>query len=260
MDLFCPHCTKRVSVPDDKSGQVMSCPLCAKQFMAPSLAPPPAPPPAPPYSAPMTSSPTYESTPASPPFQLPAEVRLQPLSSEPAPPPAPPPAPLPPGEYTRMQACCLRAQWLMFVPPGCMVLILFVLSFFNWSATKSLWGLSFNSPVEWQLTTYSVLLILSFLLTLIAAILDTVPLPPVLVRVVMWKNLFVAMFLGLAFLFLAYDFLHWTLASAPSRSILMAETIALRLHAVAILASFGMFWLHLRKQKNLPPPKLEAHW
>jgi len=29
-----------VTVPDDKAGKVMSCPLCTKQFMAPSLAPP----------------------------------------------------------------------------------------------------------------------------------------------------------------------------------------------------------------------------
>ncbi len=41
MDLFCPHCSRRVTVPDGNAGQVTSCPSCAKQFMTPSLAPPP---------------------------------------------------------------------------------------------------------------------------------------------------------------------------------------------------------------------------
>ena len=35
MDLFCPHCSRRVTVPDSNAGQVTSCPLCAKQFMTP---------------------------------------------------------------------------------------------------------------------------------------------------------------------------------------------------------------------------------
>src|ERR1051325_1791634 len=168
MDLFCPHCTKRVTVPDDKSGQVMSCPLCAKQFMAPSLAPavPAPPPPAPP----LTSDSTYATTPSSPPANLPAH-EPPPLPGEP---PPSPPAPLPPGEYTRSCTCCLRANWLVFVPLVCVVLILFVLSFFNWSYValpmqqgigSSLWGLAFSSPVEWQLTTYTVLMILAFIFT-----------------------------------------------------------------------------------------------
>ena len=99
MDLFCPHCTRRVSVADDKAGLITNCPLCAKQFMAPSLAPPPAPKPPPPPSVPKD---TYgmETVPAPPPspFSVPPPSTLE---------PAAPPPPLPPGEYTRSFSCTL---------------------------------------------------------------------------------------------------------------------------------------------------------
>ncbi|MSU79110.1 MAG: hypothetical protein EXS16_13600 [Gemmataceae bacterium] len=39
--VFCPHCTRCVTLLNDKSGQVTSCPLCNKQFKAPTLAPSP---------------------------------------------------------------------------------------------------------------------------------------------------------------------------------------------------------------------------
>ena len=37
MELLCPHCMKRVTVSDDKAGQVLNCPLCNGVFAAPSL-------------------------------------------------------------------------------------------------------------------------------------------------------------------------------------------------------------------------------
>ncbi len=39
MELLCPHCRKRLTVSDDKSGQVLNCPLCNGAFAAPSLVP-----------------------------------------------------------------------------------------------------------------------------------------------------------------------------------------------------------------------------
>src|SRR5262245_47776715 len=107
MDLFCPHCTRRVSVPDDKSGQVMSCPLCGKQFQAPSLAPPPsapkppAPPPAP--------EPTYNA--GEPPQQAAPGAAEGPATVE---------TPQPMGDYTRSLAVTLKATWLAIVPPVCL--------------------------------------------------------------------------------------------------------------------------------------------
>ena len=39
MELLCPHCMKKVTVGDDKAGQVLNCPLCQGVFAAPSLPP-----------------------------------------------------------------------------------------------------------------------------------------------------------------------------------------------------------------------------
>src|SRR2546425_119084 len=105
MDLFCPHCTRRVSIPDDKAGLVTNCPLCAKQFMAPSLAPPPVPT----SSAPLGGY-GVEAAPSPPP----PVFSSAPPSSKPEP-AAPPPPPLPPGEYTRSCSCTLNDRWLVFV-------------------------------------------------------------------------------------------------------------------------------------------------
>ena len=67
MDLFCPHCTRRVSVSDDKAGLITNCPLCGKQFMAPSLAPPPAPKPPPPGPPPVRETFGVDASPSAPP-------------------------------------------------------------------------------------------------------------------------------------------------------------------------------------------------
>src|SRR5712692_9323559 len=96
MDLFCPHCTRRVTVPDDKAGTVLNCPLCTKQFMAPSLAPPPA---VPPLSSTPVETYGMGAAPAPPPSSQPAAAP-QPASMSSQPAPAPP-APPPPVDYTR---------------------------------------------------------------------------------------------------------------------------------------------------------------
>src|SRR5260370_37098183 len=105
MELLCPHCLKRVTVSDDKSGQVLNCPLCNGVFAAPSLAPAPgrapAPPPPPPYVPPVTAPPpVYAPPPTVPNMEIAtsAPIGMTPTVSPIAPLPyaPPPPAPLPP--------------------------------------------------------------------------------------------------------------------------------------------------------------------
>jgi drug/metabolite transporter (DMT)-like permease len=264
MDLFCPHCTRRVTIPDDKSGQVLNCPLCAKQFMAPSLAPPPvAPPPPPPPPPP--SSPVETVSAGSPAAPPPTIAPSMPAPT--APPPAPEPE-LPPGDYTRSCAVCLQAYWLMFVPAGCMFAI-FVLSFFTWHHIDewhipSLWGLSFISQEldhvkQGHFLAYTILMLLTFPLVAFALVLDLGFAPPPLVPLLPWKSLAVGLALGLTFLLLVFDYADAHLFQRYN-PITIPEKLAIRLHFVAMLASFGMFWLHWRKRRNLPPPRLEAHW
>src|SRR5438034_1070971 len=52
MELLCPSCQKKLTIPDQYAGQLMKCPLCTQTFTAPALPPTPgpamAPPPPPP--------------------------------------------------------------------------------------------------------------------------------------------------------------------------------------------------------------------
>jgi hypothetical protein len=262
MDLFCPHCTRRVSIPDDKAGQVLSCPLCAKQFMAPALAPPPAPiPPAPPrdaYTVGAAPSPSPSATPAAPPSQ-----------PEPV---APPPPPLPPGDYTRSFSFVLNDRWLAFVPAVCMGLI-FVLSFFTWhQAAPSLeppnpammmWELGWSAAPFGQgpYLAYSIFLLPCLGLTVVALVFHKGWLftPPQLAPVMTLKNLLVGLLLGLAFLMLCIDYAdaHFRAVNNP---LALALKIAVRLHFLAVIASFLLFWLDWRKKSNLPLPKVECRW
>ena len=39
MELLCPSCQKKLTIPDQYAGQLMKCPLCQGIFTAPSLPP-----------------------------------------------------------------------------------------------------------------------------------------------------------------------------------------------------------------------------
>lgn len=267
MDLFCPHCTQRVTVSDAKSGQVTDCPQCGKAFMAPTLTPPAPPKPPEPPSAPKPVE-TFSVGPAPAPPPPIMTSATAPPSPEPAAPPPPPLPPPPPGEYTKSFALHLRAEWLAFVPVVC-VFVLFILSFFTWHLPVhggdsvvpqyTLWGLAF-SAVHPHFIAYIVMLILSIPLNIFVLIVDKGLIPPVskIVPLMVFKNLLVGAFLGLAFLFLLYDYVsaHF----APSNPLAIAEKLAFRVHLLAIVVCFLMTWLNWRNQRNLPPPRLEGRW
>ena len=269
MDLFCPHCTRRVSVADDKAGLITNCPLCGKQFMAPSLAPasaPKPPAPSPTWSAPLETY-VMENAPAppAPMFEPPPPSRPDPA--------APPPPPLPPGEYTRSFSCALSDRWLAFVPPVCVFLI-FLLSFFTWhgaiialrisdsAAPASLWGLSMTSDkIQANFVLYTILMFLCLPLTFVALPFDKGWLapPPGLAHFMTFKNLLIGLLLGLAFLMLCIDYAQGHFSS-PTNPITVPFKVAIRLQFLAMIASFAMFWLNWRKRKNLPLPKVEVRW
>ena len=257
MDLFCPHCTRRVTVSDEKAGQVLSCPLCAKQFMAPALAPVVvAPKPVPIPSAPVETF-ALGAAPVLPPVSTPSPAVIQ-LA------PFPPPPPLPPGDYTRTCNCTLTGEWLAFVPPACLLLI-FLLSFLTWhwiSTTSSfiLWGLAF-SEIQAAFLLYTLLLLLCLPLSVVALLFDKglIPAPPPLAPLLMFKNLLIGLLLGLAFLLLCFDYIR-SHTGAEINPIALAMKLAFQLHFVALLASFLLFWLSWRKKFNLPPPKCDVRW
>src|SRR5437763_7833793 len=177
MELLCPHCLKRVTVSDDRAGQVLNCPLCSGVFAAPSLpspasrsaAPPPAaPPPAPPppVSPPRSESPVpFQMEPVAPP---PPPVQPSTWTTPPAPPPPPPPV----GDYSHQLSMTLRPDVLVCVPAGCIFLIVFVFSFFArhvYVTSDSEW-MYFHPRNLWQLSFSGTGLFLAYLLFMMLAL------------------------------------------------------------------------------------------
>ena len=83
---------------------------------------------------------------------------------------------------------------------------------------------------------------------------NLVPTPPQLVPLMMWKNLVVGLLLTLTFMMLCIDMANG-LVSQQGNPATLALELAFRLHLLAMLASFAMFWLHWRKMSNSPPPR-----
>jgi hypothetical protein len=189
-------------------------------------------------------------------------------AAEPAPEPTAAPESVVPGSYSGSLALHLRAAWLVFVPPACL-LLLFVLSFFTWhnygdGHTPGLWSLSFITQegigTQGHFLAYTILMLFpTGPLIVLSVLLDTVFMPPQLAPYSKWKNLFVGILLGVTFFLLAFDYIHAHFVAAYN-PIALAEKLATRLHFLAMLASFGLFWLHARKERNLPAPKVELHW
>lgn len=245
MDLRCPHCVQQVSIPSERAGEVVACPLCGKPFAAPALSPmpslapppPPPPPPAPPEAAKAVPSP--------------------------APPPPPPP---PPGEYTRLVTLSLRAEIVAWVVPACLGAI-FVLSLLAWHQGEilgdvvklNLWQLAFTSGGAWSFTIYTLLLLLTLPMSVVLAALGLrlLPLPPIVDDLVPWGWAALSALLLFAAALVGLDYLPHTLVSVPN-PIAPALKLAARLHLLALLACGVEFWLLLRAKRRLPPPTVEV--
>lgn len=260
MELLCPHCLKKVTVSDDKSGQVLNCPLCQGVFAAPALPPAPmrtAPPPSPP---PMSSVPT--------PFPVqPLETQPPPLTTsvsagQPMPKPVPPPPPpKPPADYSRKFAFQIRPDILACTIPACLFLVL-VVSFFGWHAVLdqpeglSMWALGFGQRGSGLFLAYDLLIILTFLVSVACTILELrlVPTPPQLAILMPWKTGITFVLLLLTFVLFAYDYQQGLFASIDL--IALAEKIAFRLHLLALVAAGLELWVQSRIARNLPLPRI----
>jgi hypothetical protein len=297
MELLCPHCLKKVSVSDDKAGTVLNCPLCQGVFAAPSLppsqqrmpaAPPPPPPPVSDYqSTPVgggyASSPAMTASPSVPNMELPprsvtpeplpfavapAAPPPTPLSAPPpvspapqpsAPPPPPKPAP-PLADYTKRYAFRLRADVLVCIPPVCIFLIVFVLSFFPWhipgpSESANLWQLGFTERYySGMLMGYVLFMILALPVAMASAALELglAPRLPQLEQLLPWKSGLTLAALAITFLFICYDYQSSIFGNALFGN---AEKLAFRLHFLALVCVCLELWVQSRRVRNLPLPR-----
>ena len=271
--MLCPHCLKKVTVADDKAGQVLNCPLCQGVFAAPSLAPVPVRP-TPPSPPPVNAPPMELAPPPPPPPPPPTEFAVSPLSSGPPPapppqvaPPPPPPKPAPPPkEYTRRHSFNLRPDVLVCIPPVCLFLIFFC-SFFSWHAvgvpplttSVHLWQLGFGDHGSGLFLAYVLFTIFLALPVSIACLvleLRLLPTPPALVLLTPWKSGVTLVLLLLTMLLFAYDYQQGLFASVSF--VALGEKIAFRLHLIALTAAGLELWVQSRRVRNLPLPRFSV--
>jgi hypothetical protein len=258
MEVVCPYCVKKVALGDDRAGQAVSCPLCAQSFMAPLLmhAAPPIPAPVP--EIPAEAPPQVK---AEPPPPLPPPMKAEP------PPPAPKPAiAKPAGEYTKQFVVRLRSDYLVWLTPLAMLLVVF-LSFLPWHKSESmsaasLWNLSFGEASTAPFLFY---LIFTVFLGTPAALAFVVvdrrwlALPQAFQPYWPWASLALGLLLAVSFLLLGIEYLHAQLY-LHTNPITVPMKLAFRLHGLAMLAALGEFWLQRRRLRNLPPPRLDLRW
>lgn len=314
MELLCPNCQRKLTIPDQYGGQLMKCPLCTNTFTAPALAapqvaapvvatppPPPAPlpaaPPAPPPMVAPPPPPPVETSPFSYPAQAPAAeapallgegyglaspeppppffgleppmVTAPPVASQPAPPPPPP------GEYTRSCALVLSSNVVPWITPLCLTL-LFFLSFTVWYGTDKRQLDTLDSPWHWALiqqTEAPKVPTLAFKLFLMFSLILAWPLSIVSLLMQLQVVVLPAGLRGLRPLrpllvgipaVLGFGALAWVYLPATFHVFKDFGTFGLRLAVILhIFALIGLGldqWLEKRRQRNLPPPRIEMRW
>jgi hypothetical protein len=229
MELLCPNCQQRVTVPDQYAGQVMQCPLCHNTFTTPSLT--------------TAAAPAYIPPPASPPPPEPfvplsvpaAHAETEPVVSATAPAQAP-------GDYRRHLTIWFSPRVLPWIAVASLV-IAFVLMFFAWAgyfpggvpvATQSGWRAAFggytridedlkkfpplSTPdgkneiqpgAQVLLIFFAILLVVALIVSIASAVLGILPLrlPAPLEGLKPWRWGIVSAIAFLAFLFLALQLL-----------------------------------------------------
>ena len=290
MELQCPGCLKRLTIPDPFAGQMVKCPLCAGMFVAPALPAKPvtvAPivPVAAPVAVPIAPAmpqmelPIAPPTPASHPDVIPFSSEplvvppMPPMPPLPYTPPPPPPRhvdvesdPVPHGDHTSKRTVVLRPHVLRWVTPCCLAAV-FLLSFFDWKndggqGQMNLWGMAFHSDGPGRYVAYIVFtLFLALPLAWVKLSFEKnwLPMPAALAPFWPWRSVIVGGLLLLAFVVPFFDALQWNL-TAISNPMSLGMKLAIRAHLVAIIASGLEYWLLTRAKAAAPLPDLTIRW
>jgi hypothetical protein len=224
MELLCPNCQQKLTVPEQYAGQLMRCPLCQGTFTVPALpssAPPTeggvsfgsfgAPPPPP---KPEVLGLVQDAAPVTPP---PTRAPFEELAAEPPRRPEPPkektpPASPPPMEgYAHTVSIRLSPTVLSFIAPGALFLI-FIALCFTWVQTydvkewytQSGWGTGFGEYGSGWSIVYILFMFPTFFLAVASAVLPFLPIkyPPQVEKFLPWRPAVVAGAVLFTFLFL----------------------------------------------------------
>ncbi|MBM4071570.1 MAG: hypothetical protein FJ271_21945 [Planctomycetes bacterium] len=280
MELLCPNCQQKLTIPDQYAGQLMRCPLCNGTFTAPALAGVPAPMPV----SPMPVSPTPSSPPAENLYTMaPATVPPPAPTWQPGPatdspqgqsppsptePPPPEPPPMPPGEYSRTMVWTLSDRVVSMLAPTGLGLV-FILSFLPWAAfsfrgiSGSLngWTIGFGEHANAIIGIYLLITLLAFVLSVPAFLFarNLAPAPPFVKALGPWRSAIVGGVALLGFVFMIYTYLDAIFSAGGTPGTIWMK-LAVRCHLIALIGSALEFWLEARRTRNLPPPRVELRW
>lgn len=251
MNILCPSCQKMLQVPDQFAGQMMKCPLCGNNFTVPSL---------PAAGAGMASAGAAQSV-------------------SPAAPAA---------GYQTVYSFQLNTRFLAWIPTVALTLVVFLL-FLPWLETgvsvsddrmpSTGWQTAFGDLASGAGMLYVVLVILSLMLSVVAAVLPLLPaqqLPPALQQVMPWRSAAVAVAAALVFLLLALQlgvlgfgpesnenhpiFAHFQLRR--DQALHFTKTVFVRLalfcHLIAVLGAGLDAWVSMRGPSK-PPPRIDIN-
>lgn len=278
MELLCPNCQKRLTIPDQYAGKRLKCPLCAGEFEAPAtpgappILPTPAHVPPPPAPAPRGGF-DLEPTPhAPPPVLSPA-----PASNIPMEPTAPPPPPVPPGDYRHIFTVNANPDIVPLIAPVGLT-VMFLLSFFPAIAFNflgnlpgqlaqanlppSIWSLAFDS-FHGSMAIFLPYVVFTFILAWplsIAGVLkdkQIIPLIPAIEPYMAKRSLIIGVLALIGFLPLLLIWIYWLFHAMPTTPWFK---LLVRVHEVVLIGLALDIWLQHRKKGNLPSPKMDLRW
>jgi len=274
MELLCPNCQKKLTVPEQYAGQLMRCPLCQGTFTVPAMPSTVAAETAEPFGGqPAPRAETYGV--AHDPIA--AAPSLPPISAEtPSAPSTPPPSSAaalsatPSAGYSRVCAMRFNPQVIQWLPLG--LVLAFVLTFFPWTPTKAnAWRIGFGGSLEAaglkiELPGH-VLVILFDLLTILAAVLAVasllftlkiIPDVPALKPFLPMRSLVVGGTALLAWFFLTLQCVIWLFGDGII-PLNFWGMLTWWIYTIAVVAALIEFWLEQRGPGK-PVPRMTMEW
>jgi hypothetical protein len=278
MELLCPNCQKKLTVPEQYAGQIMRCPLCQGTFNVPSM----------PSTAAAESAgpvgfytpPTRQDTPAVPPEVAAPASELPPISAEtPSAHAASAGGGLqatPSAGYTRICAMKFKPQVVQWLPLG--FVAAFILTFFPWifGQTVGFGGISVGTPSfnAWDIgfgekTTqleahplvaiFDVVIILAAVLAIASLVFGLKVLPdvPALKPIIPLRTLIVGGAGGLAWLFLTLQCVVG-LFGRPF-TLQLFGVITWWITTISVAGAFIEFWLE-KRGPGKPVPRMSVEW
>jgi hypothetical protein len=273
MELLCPNCQKKLTVPEQYAGQLMRCPLCQGTFTVPAVPSTAAAEAAEPIgfftppAKPETSGISAESPAA-------AAPTLPPISSEtpsaatgaasPSAASAPPSTPA--AGYSRVCTMKFNPQVVQWLPLG--LVLAFFLTFFPWigatvgsvSISINAWGLGFGDSKSVLFIFFDLLTVFAALLA-IASLLFTlkmIPDVPALKPFLPLRSLLVGGVAGLAWFCLTLQYVILLLGHG-SVPINIWGVLTWWIYTIATAGAFIEFWLEKRGPSK-PAPRMSMEW